>query len=82
MVEKLVIELTSDDLQRLKEAATERGYSDPGHYLMALFAEDEPTSEQLKAELRESLQQVMAGDVLPLDDLWEFLDEADTNDGA
>jgi len=32
--------------------------------------------------LRESLQQVMAGDVLPLDDLWEFLDEADTNDGA
>jgi hypothetical protein len=75
--ESLVIDVTPEKKAHIEMLAHEHGYASPGEYLLALVdaLDDEPTKEELLANLRQGLKETLRGEVLPIDTLWDDLDD-------
>lgn len=74
--ETLVIDVSAEKLERITTLAREHGYDTPGEYLLALIDEqDEPTREEILANLRQGLKEAIRGEVHPIDTLWDDLND-------
>ncbi len=77
MMEKLVIDVTTEDRHRIETLAHQHGYPSVGEYILSLIAADADDDVQTKEELLEELQQGMeaaiAGKTIPASELWDAL---------
>lgn len=81
----LVLHMTAEQRQRIEDMARQRGYQEPDAYLLALAEldaqgelilrdSDDLTEEQLKANFRQGLHEVVSGQTYPIDKLWDMVD--------
>jgi hypothetical protein len=77
----LVIDLTVEERQRIETLAHKRGYAEPQDYLLALVnidAESNPILDeksQLIADFREAWHDAMSGNIRPIEELWDDLND-------
>ena len=77
----LVIDLTVEERQRIETLAHKRGYAEPQDYLLALVdsdaESDQPIDEksQLIADFRQAWHEAMTGDIHPIEELWDDLED-------
>jgi hypothetical protein len=87
-----VYNLRFDETEALyiAQRARERGYASPADYVRALVAADalvevlrddwqdaDVSSEEIETDFREALHDALTGNVLPIDSLWDDLDDDD-----
>jgi hypothetical protein len=73
---QLTLEVTPEQLESIEALAEEHGYSTPGDYLLALAeAEAVHAKQRLLDPLRESLLEAKRGEVYPIEQLSELLQE-------
>jgi hypothetical protein len=82
----LVLHVTPEQRQRIENMAHQRGYEAPDAYLLALAeldakgdlvlrdSDDDLTQEQLEANFRQGLHEVVSGQTYPIDKLWDMVD--------
>lgn len=82
----LVLHMTSEQRQRIEAMAQRRGYQATEDYLLALAELDaqgdlllrdddsDLTQEQLEANFRQGLHEVVSGKTYPIDKLWDMVD--------
>ncbi len=82
----LILHMTAEQHQRLEAIAHERGYDAPDAYLLALAeldaqgelvlrdSDDGLTQEQLEANFRQGLHEIVSGKTYPVDKLWDMVD--------
>ncbi len=82
----LVLHITSEQRQRIEAMAQKRGYQALDDYLLALAELDaqgdlllrdddsDLTQEQLEANFRQGLQEVVSGKTYPINKLWDMVD--------
>jgi hypothetical protein len=79
----LVIDLTVEERQRIEMLAHKRGYAEPQDYLLALVNldadSDQITDEktQLIADFREAWHDALSGNIRPIEELWNDMDNND-----
>ena len=83
----LVLHITAEQRQRIEAMAHQRGYDTPDVYLLALAeldaqgelvirdSDDDLTQEQLEANFRQGLHEVMSGQTYSIDQLWNMVDD-------
>lgn len=83
----LVLHITAEQRQRIEAMAHQRGYDAIDSYLVALAeldaqgnlvlrdSDDDLTQEQLEANFRQGLHEVMTGKTYPIDKLWDMVDD-------
>ncbi|MBI1277308.1 MAG: hypothetical protein GC179_04185 [Anaerolineaceae bacterium] len=81
----LVLHMTPEQQQRIEATARKRGYQSLDDYLLALAEldaqgdlmlkdTDDLTKEQLEANFRQGLHEVVSGKTYPIDQLWDMVD--------
>ena len=85
-----VLKLNELDAAHISQRAKERGYESPVDYLRALVAADElvellredwqdadEPADEIENAFRESWHDAMTGNVLPIESLWDALDDTE-----
>jgi hypothetical protein len=79
--ESLVIDVTSEERQRLEELAREYGFDTPGEYLLSLVElgapDEEDTHEAILESFRQGWREAMSGQTIPASELWNALQDDD-----
>jgi hypothetical protein len=75
--ENLVIHVTLEKRLEIEILARQHGYQTVGEYLLALvdMQQEEPSKEQLLADLRQSLYEVKTGQTMSVDEFRAALDD-------
>ena len=83
----LVLHITAEQHQRIEAMAHQRGYEALDAYLLALAeldaqgelvlrdSNDDLTQEQVEANFRQGLHEVMTGQTYSIDKLWDMVDD-------
>lgn len=83
----LILHITPEQRQRIEAMAHKRGYQAPDDYLLALAeldaqgdlvlrdSDDDLTQEQLEANFRQGLHEIVSGQTYPIDKLWDMVDD-------
>jgi hypothetical protein len=83
----LVIHMTPEQREQVETMAHQRGYGGADDYLLALVdldaqgklalldTDDDLTQEQLEANFKQGLKEVMTGQVYPIEQLWDVVDD-------
>jgi hypothetical protein len=83
----LVLHMSAEQRQRIETMAHQRGYEAPDAYLLALAeldaqgglvlrdSDDDLTQEQLEANFRQGLHEIISGQTYPIDKLWDMVDD-------
>jgi hypothetical protein len=79
----LNITLTPEEHERVEEKARRRGYNTPDEYVRALIEADVMSADEVDYEdddetilegIREGLRDALSGNVRPISELWDSLD--------
>ncbi len=78
--EMLTLDLTHAERERIETLARQHGYDSVQTYLLALVKADDKqfdfdTPEGLANGLRESLRQAITGEIRPVSELWDALED-------
>jgi hypothetical protein len=73
----LTIDITLEERQRIENRARQHGFDTPTDYLLSLVEDDEPTKEELLAELRESIREAESGQIIPASEFLTVLEATD-----
>lgn len=74
---QIVLEITTEERQRLEAQAQKRGYEELSAYLLALVdadIQDEEAEDPVEG-FREGWRDVMNGNTYPISTLWDDLDD-------
>lgn len=79
MTDKLTLDLTPEERQKIEELARQRGYTAPADYIKALVEsdaeDDEDFDEDPAATFRQAWHEAMTGQTHPVSTLWDDLDD-------